>query len=418
MVQLDGPNDSMRVVREIQERLDRELPQARFLARQIEQGPPFDAPVELHLYGPDLPRLRSIGEDLRRLLSETPDVTHANSTLRGGAPKLRLQLGEEAASLAGTDNVGVAAALESTLNGVVGGSLIEANEELDVRVRLAPGTEDGVARLEDLALATRAGWTNLASLGELSLVADTSSIAHRNRRRVVTTQGFLQAGTLPSRALERFLAMPGVADRELPVGFELEVGGESAKRDEAVGNLAGSAALLMVLMAASLVLTFNSFRLAALIGVVGVSSIGLAMLAVAVYGAPLGFMTIVGAMGLIGIAINDSIVVLAALRENPMARAGDLDASVQVIRRASRHVVSTSLTTMAGFAPLILAGGGFWPPLAVAIAGGVAGATLIAVTLVPAAHLLIARSMVRAGLRAESRRAQRRAEFTERPSAT
>ncbi|MDG1491677.1 MAG: MMPL family transporter, partial [Planctomycetota bacterium] len=69
-------------------------------------------------------------------------------------------------------------------------------------------------------------------------------------------------------------------------------------------------------------------------------------------------------------------------------------------------------------APLILAGGGFWPPLAVAIAGGVAGATLIAVTLVPAAHLLIARSMVRAGLRAESRRAQRRAEFTERTSAT
>jgi multidrug efflux pump subunit AcrB len=418
MVQLDGPRDSMQVVREIQERLDRGLPQARFLARQIEQGPPFDAPVELHLYGPDLPRLRAIGEDLRRLLSETPDVTHANSTLRGGAPKLRLQLSEEAASLAGTDNIGVAAALESTLNGVVGGSLIEANEELDVRVRLAPGTADGVARLEDLALPTRAGWTNLASLGELGLVPDTSSIAHRNRRRVVTTQGFLRAGTLPSRALERFLETPGVADRELPPGFELEVGGESAKRDEAVGNLAGSAALLMVLMAASLVLTFNSFRLAALIGAVGVSSIGLAMLAVAVYGAPFGFMTIVGAMGLIGIAINDSIVVLAALRENPRARAGDLDASVRVIRRASRHVISTSLTTMAGFAPLILAGGGFWPPLAVAIAGGVAGATLIAVTFVPAAHLLIARSMVRAELRAEARRASRRAAFAARTAAS
>ncbi|MDG1051480.1 MAG: efflux RND transporter permease subunit [Planctomycetota bacterium] len=417
MVQLDGPEDSVRVVREIQQRLDRELPQARFLARQIEQGPPFDAPVELHLYGPDLAQLRATGEDLRRILSETPDVTHANATLRGGAPKLRLDLEEEAAGLAGMDNLRVASALQSTLNGVGGGSLIEANEELDVRVRLGPNTADTVARLEDLELPTAEKWTHLSSIGELSLVPDTSSIAHRNRRRVVTTQGFLRAGTLPSRALERFLDSPGVSDRVLPRGYALEVGGESAERDEAVGNLVGSAALLLVLMAASLVLTFNSFRLAALIGAVGVSSIGLALLAVAVYGAPFGFMTIVGAMGLIGIAINDSIVVLAALRENPMARTGDLDASVKVIRRASRHVISTSLTTMAGFAPLILAGGGFWPPLAVAIAGGVAGATLIAVTLVPAAHLVIARSMVRAELHDESRRAARRAAFGARQAA-
>ena len=411
MVQLDGPEDSVRVVREVQERLDRDLPAARCLAKQIEQGPPFDAPVELHLYGPDLPRLRAVSEDLRRILSDIPDVTHASSTLRGGAPMLRLELDEEAARLVGTDNLGVAAALRSTLDGVAGGSLIEATEELGVRVRLAPGGPDGVARVEDLELPTREGWTQLSSLGEVSLVPDTSSIAHRNRRRVATTQGFLQAGTLPSRALDRFLAQPGVADRALPPGFELEVGGESAERDEAVGNLVGSAALLMVLMAASLVLTFDSFRLAALIGVVGGASVGLAMLAVAVFGAPFGFMTIVGAMGLIGIAINDSIVVLAALREDPTARTGDVEATVRVIRRASRHVISTSLTTMAGFAPLILAGGGFWPPLAVAIAGGVAGATLIAVTLVPAAHLVVARSMARAEARAEDGRARRRAAF-------
>ena len=412
MVQLDGPAGSTQVVREIQERLDRGLPSARFLAKQIEQGPPFDAPVELHLYGPDLPRLRAIGDDLRRILTDVPDVIHANTTLRGGAPKLRVELGEEAASLAGTDSVGLAATLRATLDGVIGGSLIEANEELDVRVRLAPGDREGVARLEDLELRTAEGWTPVSALGSVSLVPDTSSITHRNRRRVVTAQGFLRAGTLPSRALSRYLESPGVADRPLPPGFELEVGGESAKRDEAVGNLIGSAALLMVLMAAALVLTFDSFRLAALIGVVGVASIGLALLAVAVYGAPFGFMTIVGAMGLIGIAINDSIVVLAALREDPAARAGDLEASVQVIRRASRHVISTSLTTMAGFAPLILAGGGFWPPLAVAIAGGVAGATLIAVTLVPAVHMIVARSMARDEARQATRRQERRAAFS------
>lgn len=392
MVQLDGPEDSIRVVREIQDALDEALPGAVVLAQQIEQGPPFDAPVEMHLYGPDLPRLREFGEQIRLVLTGIPHVTHVRSTLDGGAPKLELKLDEEAARLAGLDNTSVAAALQSSLTGLTGGSLLEATEELPVRVRVAGETRGDVERIETLEVRTASGsWTPLAALGELALVPETAAIAHRNRRRVTTTQGFLEAGVLPSEVLAELQSRLEAANLELPPGFELEVGGESAKRDEAVGNLASSAALLLVLMAASLVLTFNSFRLAGVIGAVGFLSIGLALLAVATYGAPFGFMTIVGAMGLIGIAINDSIVVLAALEEDEGAARGDVDAAVKVVRRASRHVISTSLTTIAGFAPLIIAGGAFWPPLAVAIAGGVLGATLIAVTLVPAAHGVVAR---------------------------
>lgn len=410
MVQLDGPKDSIRVVREIQDALDEALPGAVVLAQQIEQGPPFDAPVEMHLYGPDLPRLREYGEKIRLRLSEIPHVTHVRSTLDGGAPKLELQLDDEAARLAGTDNSGVAAALQSSLVGLTGGSLLEATEELPVRVRVGSEARGDVERIETLEVRTRdGGWTPLTALGSLELVPETAAIAHRNRRRVTTTQGFLEAGILPSEVLAELQTALAEADLDLPPGFELEVGGESAKRDEAVGNLASSAALLLVLMAASLVLTFNSFRLASVIGVVGFLSVGLALLAVGTYGAPFGFMTIVGAMGLIGIAINDSIVVLAALEEDDEARLGDVDAAVRVVRRATRHVVSTSLTTIAGFAPLIIAGGAFWPPLAVAIAGGVLGATLIAITLVPAAHGVIARRRVKERARSAALEAQRRA---------
>ncbi|MEM1452076.1 MAG: efflux RND transporter permease subunit [Planctomycetota bacterium] len=410
LIQLDGPSDSIGVVREVQAALDRELSDAVVLAQQIEQGPPFDAPVELHLYGPDLAGLREIGEQLRLILTEVPEVTHVKSTLDGGAPKLRVKLDEEVTRMAGIDNLGVADALQLGLDGAPGGSLIEATEELPVRVRMREEARKDVERVGTLEIATATGWTNLASLGTLELVPETASIAHRNRRRVLTTQGFVEAGTLPSQVLGDFLAELEARDLELPRGYELEVGGESAKRDEAVGNLAGSAALLLVLMAASLVLTFNSFQLAGVIGMVGFLSVGLALAAVATYGAPFGFMTIVGAMGLVGIAINDSIVVLAALREDSGSRAGDVDATVGVVRRASRHVISTSLTTMAGFAPLIIAGGGFWPPLAVAIAGGVAGATLIAVTLVPTLHRVVARRAALGDARRERKRKARRAE--------
>lgn len=395
LVQLRSPKGSIDVVRDVQRALDTRFPGAVVLAQQIEQGPPFDAPVEMHVLGPDLARLQGIGEQVRGLLTDIPRVTHVRSTMEPVVPKLRFRLEDDAARFVGSDNLAVAGQLDASLSGAVGGSLLEATEELPVRVRLAPDVRADPARVETLELLSPGGWSNLAALGALDLVPETGAIAHRNRQRVYSVQGFLEAGTLPSEVLAELQRRLDASDVTLPPGFELEVGGESAKRDEAVGNLAGSAALLLVLMAASLVLTFNSFRLAGVIGLVGILSVGLALLAVGAYGAPFGFMTIVGAMGLVGIAINDSIVVMAALREDEGAREGDLHATVDVVRGATRHVLSTSLTTIAGFMPLILAGGGFWPPLAVAIAGGVAGATVIAVTLVPASHRAVALARVR-----------------------
>lgn len=108
-----------------------------------------------------------------------------------------------------------------------------------------------------------------------------------------------------------------------------------------------------------------------------------------VFGHPFGFMAIVGTMGLLGVAINDTIVVLAAIRENDATRAGDRVAVRNVVVRASQHVISTTVTTIAGFLPLVISGGDFWPPLVTAIAGGVVGATVLALYFAPALYCLI-----------------------------
>ena len=161
-----------------------------------------------------------------------------------------------------------------------------------------------------------------------------------------------------------------------------------------VSFVLGIVGVLMVLMVATLVLSFSSFRAASLIGGVGFFSVGLGLAALWIFGFPFGFMAIVGTMGLIGIAINDSIVVLAALRENDEAKSGDPIAVRNVVMRATRHVVATTATTVVGFLPLVLAGGGFWPPLAISIAGGVVGATMLALTFVPTAHMVMANPAV------------------------
>ena len=133
----------------------------------------------------------------------------------------------------------------------------------------------------------------------------------------------------------------------------------------------------------------RSFRMTAIIAAVAALSVGLGMAALEVGGYPFGFMAIIGTMGLIGVAINDSIVVLAAVREDELARIGDRDAVRNVVVRSSRHVFATTFTTIAGFLPLIIEGGGFWPPLAITIAGGVVGATLLALVFVPSSYLLV-----------------------------
>lgn len=154
--------------------------------------------------------------------------------------------------------------------------------------------------------------------------------------------------------------------------------------------------VLAVVMVATLVLSLASFKLAALIGVVADASMGLGLLSVGIFGYPFGFNPIIGTIGLVGVAVNDSIVVLAALLENPQARKGDRSAIVSVVMRSTRHVLATTFTTMVGFVPLLLGGGDFWPPLAIAIAGGVGGATLLALYFIPAAYVLLTKNRRRA----------------------
>jgi multidrug efflux pump subunit AcrB len=137
------------------------------------------------------------------------------------------------------------------------------------------------------------------------------------------------------------------------------------------------------LMVAVIVLSLNSFRYAGIIGLVGFLSVGLALFGVWLSGYPLGYTALIGTLGLIGLAINGAIIVLSALKANDKALGGDIEVGTDIVIESTRHIISTTITTIGGFLPLILFGGHFWPPLAMAIAGGVAGSAILALYLVP-----------------------------------
>jgi len=399
-VQATSPKAARKLIPILQSELDAAIPSGRILVRQLEQGPPVFAPIEMRIYGSDLNQLQALGKQARSVLSNVANVTHTRDNLTEVLPKLGLQIDEEAAQLAGLDNLTVAAQLQTTLEGSVGGSILEATEELPVRVRLSTPNRGELNRITSLNLLpddrhltsepnSSANLIPLSALGNVELVPELATISRRNGQRVNTVQGFIVAGTLPAKVLADFKQQLEESDFQLPLGYWYEFGGEAEERDNAVGNLISLVGVLAVLMISSLVLSLGSFRLASIIAIVGVCSVGLALFSLWLFGYPFGFMAIIGTIGLIGVAINDSIVVLTALKEDPIAAKGNRKAVRDVVLHSTRHVIATTLTTAIGFLPLLLDGGEFWPPLAVAIAGGVGGATLLALYFVPSAFLVL-----------------------------
>lgn len=384
----------------LQTELIEAFPAAEVAALPFEQGPPFDAPIEIRLFGPDTSVLRQLGDQLRRTLAESRSVTYTRAHLAGGTPVLALVADEAEAELAGVKLREVADRLQGNLEGEIGGTLIEGSEELPVRVRVDDGERASLRRIDATRMLSEAASRSagpgvagipLAAVGTFELEPQDPILARFNGQRVNRVQAFLMPYTLIADSLADFRRRLAASDFTLPVGYRLEFGGETELRSEAMNNLFLFAFPLFVVMAGTIILSFDSFRMAAIIFCVAGLSVGLALLGVWAFGYPMGFVAIVGTMGLVGIAINDAIVVLNALRSDADARAGDAVATREVVLGASRHVIATTLTTIGGFLPLIYFGGRFWPPLATAIAGGVFGASVLALVFVPSLFHWMAR---------------------------
>ncbi len=413
-VQTASQAEARRLVTDLQRVLPQRFPDLRIVVRAFGQGPPIAAPISLRLFGPEPAQLSQIGDELRRILYQLPQITETKASIPGGTPRLQLQANEQDARLAGLGLGDIARQYRAALDGVVGGSVLEDLEQLPVRVRWGDADRADTARLSALPLlsasaaagtgaSTAAGagaatgdgqavWIPAAALGPLELIPEAPSITRRDGERVNIIEAWLTADALPIEVTEQLRAEIARARLVLPAGYRLEFAGDSEEQGEAIALLLAYAPLLGAMMVATLVLAFRSFVLATLILLIGALSVALGMLALWLSGYPLGFNPILGSAGLIGVAINDSIVVLAAIRADAKAAAGDLGATVQAVLGSTRHVISTTLTTVGGFLPLILfSGGDFWPPLAIVIAGGVALATPLGLVFTPAAYQILRR---------------------------
>ena len=400
VVRTETPGQVKALLEGLQAELDARLPEAQVLVRQFGQGPPIEAEIEIELSGPSITVLQDLGEEIRGALYRHPDVLHTQATMERGEPKLWIDVDEDDAELAGLSLRQVAGQLQANLEGVTGGSVIEELEELPVRIRFEAERRRRSADVLATPLVTpaRTDWTPLSAVARLALRPEHGAITRCDTWRCNTVRAYLRPDALPLDVADDLLPDLERSGFGLPDGYRLDLGGDSEEQAKAIGGLLAFAPLLAVTMVATVVLAFRSVTLAGvLFGVAGLS-VGIGLFATFVSGFPFSFNSILGTAGLIGVALNDSIVVLAALQGSAGARRGEVDAIVEAVQGTGRHVVSTTLTTMGGFLPLLLfVGGDFWPPLAIVLALGVAGSSVLAVVFVP----VIYRRIVLAGLPAE-----------------
>lgn len=381
-----------------QRALEAALPGAQVLTRTIVQGPPTEAPFELRITGRDLRVLQELGEEARLILSEIPEIIGSSASISGGQPKLWVEADEIETRRAGLTLGALSSALQSKLQGARGGSVIEGESEVPVIVRLSDAARASVEEVSSISITnpnatgSDIAATPLRSLGKLSLEPSAATITRYQGKRVNTILGYVEAGALPSTAVEGFKKAVAEGRFEMPYGYSFAFGGDDEARSDAVGALLSSVGLIITATVAILVLTFGSFRLGGVVLVVAVMSMGLGMLVLTVFRFPFGFQPIIALIGLVGVAINAAIIIMSNLKGIPDAVAGDARAVKAGTLESSRHIISTTLTTFAGFLPLILSEGDFWPAFASAIAGGVLLSTVVSFFFVPQAFLLLTRA--------------------------
>ena len=277
------------LVRQLQNDLDSQFPRSRVLVRQLEQGPPFDAPVEVRVTGPDLSELQKAGQQLRSVLSDIPDVLHTRSDLDDTVPQIDFEIDETVAADAGFSPSDIAALLYTSLEGAAAGRVTEGEEEIPLRVRLGLDERRPLEQILALPLAPLSPQmsfvqkpqssdynpTTLSGVATRKMNSDVGAIVRIDGRRVNEVKAYITAGTLPATVVDELRRRLAAAEFKLPAGYEMTFGGESEQRSQAVEKLIANGVVLFALMLLTLVLSFGSFRCTFIIASIGGLAVGL-----------------------------------------------------------------------------------------------------------------------------------------------
>jgi len=358
-------------------------------------GPPVGTPVAIRVNADDYAVAKQVAAELKRDLATIPGVFNIEDNLPIGPREVLVKLDEHRASMHGLSFLELGTALRAANDGLIPSSFKDPtdDEDVDIRVMLLPGQRQSVSDLLDVEIRARDG--HLVKLGEVARVEFDRSyqrLYHFGGDRAVVVYADVDKVEATSVSVNREME---VRAENIPArypGVRLKFGGEFQATSESMAELGQAFLLAIIAIYAILAAQFRSYlQPVVVMSVIGFAYIGV-VLGMFVMGFPFTMGVIYAVVGLAGIVVNDSLVLMAFANE---ARAGGVPAE-QAMRDAAkirfRPILLTTVTTVAGLAPLAFGIGGSHPsyrPFASAIVFGLMVASLLTLFMVPSLYLVL-----------------------------
>ncbi|MBM4282566.1 MAG: efflux RND transporter permease subunit [Deltaproteobacteria bacterium] len=361
-------------------------------------------PVQLLLTGPDLRVLEPIAERTYEMMKQVPGAADVGIDLRPGSPEQRFVVDRSRAADRGVSFATAAMALRNAIEGEIVGTMPDAGDDVEVRVRLREQDRDNVARLRELVVPSRTG--QMVRLDEIVDIVETptpASITHANRQRAVTL-----TANLRGRSLGEVVAdiEKGLAKDPLPPGYMFRFEGQAKDMKDTARSMGIALMLAVVFIYLILASQFESFvhpftiMLALPLAIIG------ALAALFLADVPIGMPAMIGIILLMGLVTKNGIL-LVDYTNQVRERTGKapVDALLEAAPVRLRPIVMTSAAIVLGELPTALSqaeGSEFNIPMAVAVIGGVITSTFLTLLVVPVAYVWIDRFSIKRFHQAQS----------------
>ena len=344
------------------------------------------SPLVVEVTGEEMDQLESLTGVVIAQLKQIPGIRNISSSIEGGAPEVEIMIDRYRAGLMNVDVNTLISRVSEKLQGVNAGQMEVKGDLTDITVKLSDIT---LKELEMLSIQVNNTEILLREVADIRVGNSPREILHNNQNRVVQITGDLDSD-LPldhvAASIDRQLA--GVA---FPPRYSYSITGEEAMRKESVGSLGFALILSLILvymvMAAQFESLLHPFTILLPVPLAVVGAVGIFY----IQGKALNIMSLIGIILLVGIAVNDSIILVDAINQFRKEGIKLREAIILAGQRRIRPILMTTLTTVLALFPLTLGFGesaSLRSPMAWAVIGGLTTSTLLTLVAIPCIYMI------------------------------
>lgn len=356
-------------------------------------GPPAGRPITIRVITSSDEKRTEYADKIEQLLNNLKGATDITRDDTAGKKQIEIDLNYEYLARAGLNVRDVAQTVRTAYDGEVVTDVRYEDEEVDFRVQFIPEARDDIEYLENLLVRNKN--SQLVSLGKVANFKESvsvSSINHYDAERAITIEGDVDKEVLtPVKATNK--VMDEFKVQASKDGVLILVGGESEETQESVQALLRTLMIALLGIYCMLILLFNSFTQPIMVMLTVPFGVSGVVIAFALHNESLSFLAVMGVIGLTGVVVNDSLVLVD--RYNQLKKEepdlSNFEIAVKGAKQRLRAILMTSVTTVAGLLPIAYGIGGLDPflaSMALAVGYGLLFATPLTLLLLPCMYLI------------------------------